>query len=132
MPPEYSQKAELCPVVESIYTIGNKWTLVIIHNLMKEPKRFNELKNCIHGISSKVLTENLCDLQKKGIIEKKTNIDQPDKIEYVLTNKGEDLRKVMAEIRCWGEKWLVSMEDSSISEIKHIEREIRMVMPAGK
>lgn len=132
MSTEHLQKAELCPVVESIYAIGNKWTLVIIHHLMKEPKRFNELKGCIHGISSKVLTQNLCELQKNGIIEKKTITDQPEKIEYVLTNKGEDLRKVMAEIRCWGEKWLVSMDEAPIPEIKPMEKESGILMPAIK
>ena len=101
-----TSKKEICPVVESIYKIGNKWSLVITYNLMKSPKRFNELKACIPGISSKVLTQNLSELQKNGIIEKKTILDQPEKIEYVLTEKGEDLRKLMQEVRTWGERWL--------------------------
>lgn len=107
-------KKEICPVVESIYTIGNKWSLVITYNLMKAPKRFNELKACIPGISSKVLTQNLCELQKKGIIEKKTIRDQPEKTEYVLTAKGEDLRNLMQEMKAWGERWLA---DSTAPEI---------------
>ena len=98
---------EICPVVESIYTIGNKWSLVITYNLMKSPKRFNELKACIPMISSKVLTQNLSELQKNGIIEKRIILDQPEKTEYVLTMKGEDLRKLMQEMRTWGERWLV-------------------------
>ena len=98
---------EICPVVESIYTIGNKWSLVITYNLMKSPKRFNELKACIPGISSKVLSQNLCELQKNDIIKKKTIPDEPEKTEYTLTEKGEDLRKLMTEMRAWGEKWLV-------------------------
>lgn len=93
--------------MESIYTIGNKWSLVIIHNLMNEPKRFNELKSCIDGISSKVLTQNLSELQRNGIIEKKTISDLPEKTEYVLTEKGKDLRTVMSEMRMWGERWLL-------------------------
>lgn len=100
-------KKEICPVVESIYTIGNKWSLVITYNLMKSPKRFNELKACIPGISSKVLTENLTELQRNGIIVKKTIPDEPEKAEYVLTEKGEDLRKLMLEMRAWGERWLL-------------------------
>ena len=101
-------KKEICPVVESIYTLGNKWSLVITYNLMKSPKRFNELKACIPGISSKVLTQNLSELQKNGIIEKRIILDQPEKTEYILTEKGEDLRKVMQELRSWGERWLIT------------------------
>ncbi|MDD5617180.1 MAG: helix-turn-helix domain-containing protein [Candidatus Methanoperedens sp.] len=109
-PDTSTSKKEICPVVESIYTIGNKWSLVITYNLMKSPKRFNELKACIPGMSSKVLTQNLSELQKNGIIEKKTNLDQPEKTEYVLTKKGEDLRKLMQEVKAWGERWLISPE----------------------
>ena len=100
-------KKEICPVVESIYTIGNKWSLVITYNLMKSPKRFNELKACIPGISSKVLTENLSELQRNSIIVKKTVPGEPEKAEYVLTEKGEDLRQLMLEMRAWGERWLL-------------------------
>lgn len=64
------------------------------------------MKACIPGISSKVLTQNLSELQKNGIIEKKTTLGQPEKTEYVLTEKGEDLRKLMQEVKAWGEKWL--------------------------
>lgn len=108
-PSTSSSKKEICPVVESIYTIGNKWSLVITYNLMKSPKRFNELKTCIPRISSKVLTQNLSELQKNGIIEKRKILDQPEKTEYVLTVKGEDLRKLMQEMRTWGERWLVPL-----------------------
>lgn len=106
-PDTFNTKKEICPVVESIYTIGNKWSLVIIHNLMKSPKRFNDLKGCMQGISSKVLAENLQELSKNGIIEKRLVPNQPEKTEYVLTEKGEDLRSVMMEMRMWGERWLL-------------------------
>ncbi len=106
-PDTFNTKNEICPVVESIYTIGNKWSLVIIHNLMKSPKRFNDLKGCMQGISSKVLAENLQELSKNGIIEKRIVTDPPEKTEYVLTEKGEDLRSVMMEMRMWGERWLL-------------------------
>ncbi len=59
------------------------------------------------GISSKVLTQNLYELQRNGIIEKKVIQDQPEKTEYVLTEKGKDLRTVMMEMRTWGERWLI-------------------------
>lgn len=115
-------KKEICPVVESIYKIGNKWSLVITYNLMKSPKRFNELKACIPMISSKVLTQNLSELQKNGIIEKRIIPAQPEKIEYVLTEKGEDLRKLMQELRTWGERWLVPPEQQpeESCQLEHI------------
>lgn len=118
--PQPPSSKAICPVVESIYAIGNKWSLVIIHYLMNEPRRFNELKSCINGISSKVLAENLYELQENGIIEKKIVDDQPEKTEYVLTEKGMDLKSVMLEMRGWGEKWLTPSDHSKfeISEDK--------------
>lgn len=121
-------KKEICPVVESIYTIGNKWSLVITYNLMKSPKRFNELKACIPGISSKVLTENLTELQRNGIIIKKTIPDEPEKAEYALTEKGEDLRQLMLEMRAWGERWLFPPGEGTQIEVS----DPRMAVPAER
>lgn len=113
----FNAKKEICPVVESIYTIGNKWSLVIIHNLMKSPKRFNDLKGCMNGISSKVLAENLQELSRNGIIEKRIVPDQPEKTEYVLTEKGEDLRGMMMEMRTWGERWLSLPGEAQVAHV---------------
>ncbi len=113
----FTSKKEICPVVESIYAIGNKWSLVIIYNLMKSPKRFNDLKGCIQGISSKVLTENLQELSKNGIIEKRLIPEQQEKTEYVLTQKGEDLRDLMMEMRSWGERWLLPPEEAPVAQM---------------
>ena len=124
-----TSKKEICPVVESIYTIGNKWSLVITYNLMKSPKRFNELKACIPGISSKVLTQNLSELQKNGIIEKKTTLGQPEKTEYVLTEKGEDLRKLMQEVKAWGEKWLTEQQQPESCQGPELIRDL-LTIPA--
>ncbi len=126
-----TKKKEICPVVESIYTLGNKWSLVITYNLMKSPKRFNELKACIPGISSKVLTQNLYELQKNGIIGKKTIPDQPEKIEYVLTEKGEDLRNLMQEMRTWGEKWLMPPEQQPADSCQSTDQRLEEIDENG-
>lgn len=99
-------KKEVCPIVVSINTIGKKWSLIIIYELMKEPKSFNELKYSLNGISSKVLAENLLELQENGIIEKNPLSGQPDKNEYCLTCRGEDLKTLMDSLKSWGEKWI--------------------------
>jgi len=101
-----STKKEICPAVASINTIGKRWSLIIIHNLMNGPKGFNELKYSLNGISSKVLAQNLSELQENGIIEKNIICERPEKIEYILTQKGNDLKDLMEVLRTWGEKWI--------------------------
>lgn len=125
IPKQIVMKKELCPVVASINTIGGKWSLIIIHNLMSGTRSFNELKSSLQGISSKVLAQNLSELQKKEIIEKRIIFDQPEKTEYALTEKGEDLKKLMLEMRIWGERWLTppiiqSVATECVTELKRM------------
>jgi|Deesub1362A_J573_1020465.scaffolds.fasta_scaffold00005_54 DNA-binding HxlR family transcriptional regulator len=98
---------EVCPVIETINTIGKKWHLVIIYELMKGPKRFNELKNSINGISSKTLSKSLNELRKSKIVDRKVFSDSPIRVEYSLTDKGRDLEEILEVMKHWGERWLV-------------------------
>lgn len=95
----------ICPVQETINLIGKKWSLIVIHTLTEGPKRFNELRRAVNGVSSKTLALTLSDLEKKGIVVRKVHMRSPIRIEYSLAEKGEDLKKVMEAMRLWGEKW---------------------------
>jgi DNA-binding HxlR family transcriptional regulator len=100
-------KKELCPVEETIKIIGKKWYLMILFELMKEPRRFNELKNSVEGISSKVLSDCLNTLVKEELIIRKVFSEAPIKVEYSLTEKGKDLFKIFQEMEDWGQKWVI-------------------------
>ena len=97
---------EICPVVEAINLIGKKWNLAIIHFLFDGPKGFNELKRCLGSISSKTLSKSLKELEMQGIVNRRV-YNSPIRVEYSLTEKGEDLRELEDVLRKWGEKWLI-------------------------
>lgn len=89
-----------CPIATTVALVGNKWKLLIIRNLMSRTWRFNELLKSIDGISQKVLTDNLRQLESDGIIYRKDYKTNPPKVEYGMTDLGKKLNKtldIMAE-----------------------------------
>lgn len=75
--------------------IANKWKILILRDLLTETKRYNELTRSVVGISAKVLTENLRELEKDGIINRKVYPVVSLKVEYSLTAKGKDLKGII-------------------------------------
>ena len=94
-----------CPVEYTASIIGNKWKIIILRDLFIGTKRYNELTRSVVGISPKVLTENLRDLEKDGIVKRKVYPVVPPKVEYSLTDKGLELRGVIDMMRAFGEKY---------------------------
>ena len=89
-----------CPVATTVLLIGSKWKLLILRNLSSRPWRFNELQKSLEGISQKVLTTSLRELESDGIIYRKDYHTNPPKVEYGLSDMGEklqDLLTVMAD-----------------------------------
>jgi len=102
--PEWCEAEEWCPITITAELLGRKWHPIIIHRLISGGKGFNELKEQANGISAKVLSESLEDLQNKEIVEKKILNKKPKKVEYRLTEKGESLESVIMAMKNWGEK----------------------------
>lgn len=94
-----------CPVEYTASIIGNKWKIIILRDLLTGTKRYNELTRSVVGISPKVLTENLRDLEKDGIISRKVYPVVPPKVEYSLTKKGLELKDVLECMKIFGEKY---------------------------
>lgn len=96
-----------CPAEKTIALIGNKWTLLIIRDLLRadKPLRYNELAKSLKKISSRTLSAKLRNMVNYGIIEKKIIDDAPIKVEYSLTEKGKELSKVTKTMAEWGERW---------------------------
>lgn len=93
-----------CPVIRGIMEIGGKWKLAIIYYLLEGPKTFAELKNLLE-VNSKILSENLRDLERRGIAVRKYRYP-PLRVTYELTDKGKELKNVIEAIRAWSEKWV--------------------------
>ena len=94
-----------CPDEYTASLIANKWKIIILRELLTGTKRYNELTRNVVGISAKVLTENLRELEKDGIISRKVYPEVPPKVEYSLTDKGEDLKNVIEAMKEFGIKY---------------------------
>ncbi len=94
-----------CPVEYTATLIGNKWKIIILRDLLTGTKRYSELTRSVVGISAKVLTENLKDLERAGIISRTVYPVVPPKVEYSLTKKGDDLKNVIEAMRTYGIKY---------------------------
>ena len=94
-----------CPVEYTASMIANKWKILILRDLITGTKRYNELTRSVVGISAKVLTENLRELESDGIIERKVYPEFPPKVEYYLTDKGNDLRPIIDLMKKYGLKY---------------------------
>lgn len=94
-----------CPVEYTAAIISNKWKIIILRELIDGTKRYNELTRNVVGISAKVLTQNLRDLEQDGIVARKVYPEVPPKVEYSLTNKGKDLKSVIDSMKEFGMKY---------------------------
>ncbi|MBR0418896.1 MAG: helix-turn-helix transcriptional regulator [Erysipelotrichaceae bacterium] len=94
-----------CPVEYTASLLGNKWKPLILRELLSGTKRYNELTRNVVGISPKVLTENLRELEEDGVISRKVYPEVPPKVEYSLTEKGNDLKDIIEAMKTFGIKY---------------------------
>lgn len=84
--------------------LGQRWTGLIIYQLMVGPKRFCHLESSM-GVSGRVLSERLKALEKEGIVKREVYPETPVRIEYTLTDKGRAVEPFMNELQKWAEEW---------------------------
>ena len=97
-------KATLNSVADALYVIGGKWKLRIIVALLEGNRRFNEMQRLIDGISAKVLSTELKDLELNGFVRRKVFTGTPVVVEYELTEYAETLSGVLQSLSEWGAK----------------------------
>jgi len=95
-------RADVCYVERALEVLGGKWTILLIHELMEEPKRFGDLRRAIPEASAKMLTMRLRDLESAGLLEREVFAEVPPHVEYRLTAQGKALRSAIEELRKWG------------------------------
>lgn len=100
-----------CPVARTADLIGNKWTPLIIRDLVKGEKRFSELERSLRGISPKTLSERLKKLEEAGVVNRTCFAEVPPRVEYTLTEKGFALLPVIESMRAYGNEWLPACDD---------------------
>lgn len=89
------------PVGEILNQIGGKWTVLIINLLSDGPKRFGEIKRMIGGISQKMLTSTLRDLEMDGFVTRTVTPSIPPRVDYELTELGYDLQVPLKALGAW-------------------------------
>jgi len=97
---------DTCPIAATAKIIAQKWTLLIVRDLMGGPKRFSELERSLQGISPRTLSDRLSHLEREGLVQRRNYSEAPPRVEYSLTTKGRDLLPVIEALRAYGEKWL--------------------------
>lgn len=96
----------ICPRFEkAIGILSQRWTGLIIYQLLSGPQRFCNIESSI-GISGRVLSARLKDLENEGIVKREVFPETPVRIEYSLTEKGNSLEPLMREIETWSQTWL--------------------------
>ncbi len=94
-----------CPVETTLTLIGDKWKVLILRDLITGTKRFGELKKSIGSVSQKVLTAQLRDMEKKGLVHREVYAEVPPRVEYSLTDLGRSLKPILDAMQSWGEKY---------------------------
>ncbi|MGW9019017.1 winged helix-turn-helix transcriptional regulator [Priestia megaterium] len=94
-----------CPVAVAVDAIGGKWKGVIFYHLISGPCRFNELRRLMPDITQRMLTLQLRELERDGIVHREIYHEIPPKVEYSLTSFGETLKPVVNLMRDWGDTY---------------------------
>ena len=101
------QSAELpqCPVETTLEVISTRWGALIVRDLLNGPLRYKELQRSLGDISQKVLTENLRQLEARGILTRTVYEQVPPRVEYKLTELGQSMRTLFDALWAWGEHY---------------------------
>lgn len=109
----------LCPITCALDQLGDKWTLLIIRDLLLGKRRYRELLASQEGIATNILADRLKKLRAAGIVLQQAYQQKPVRHEYVLTKKGEDLRPVLQALVKWGKTYY---PDTMVFEPEHAQK----------
>lgn len=102
------QRSVRCPVAATLDLVGDRWTLLVVRDLLRGRLRFSELRTSVEGIPSAILSDRLKALQAAGVVTRRPYSAHPPRSEYVLTPKGHRLGVVVGALANWGEQFAES------------------------
>ncbi|HEX6082703.1 MAG TPA: helix-turn-helix domain-containing protein [Methylomirabilota bacterium] len=110
MPKRYNQA---CPVAKSLEVVGDRWTLLVVRDLLSGPRRFQDFLQTLPGIAPNILSARLKLMEEHGLIAREFYTDRPPRAQYVLSEKGRELGMVVGALAAWGGR--------------HVHKETRLV-----
>jgi DNA-binding HxlR family transcriptional regulator len=101
MPKRYGQA---CPVAKTLEVVGDRWTLLIVRDLLQGARRFQDFQTSLKGIAPNILSDRLKLMEEHGLVSRRFYSDHPPRADYVLTDKGRELGLVVAALALWGSR----------------------------
>jgi DNA-binding HxlR family transcriptional regulator len=101
MPKQYGQA---CPVAKSLDLVGDRWTLLIVRDLLARPRRFQDFQASLTGIAPNILSGRLKLMEQHGLVTRRFYSDHPPRAEYALTDRGKELSVVVGALASWGSR----------------------------
>lgn len=102
-----STNLSVCPLFHrAVELIGRRWTGAILSSLLMGATRFTDIIHAVPGLSDRLLSERLKELEAEGIVRRVVHPETPVRIEYHLTEKGHDLYSVTSALTDWAERWM--------------------------
>jgi DNA-binding HxlR family transcriptional regulator len=111
-----TERSLVCPVRTTLNVLGGKWKLLILSYLLDEPRRYGELRRLMPEITEKMLIQELRDLETDGIVARTVHQTVPPRVDYSLTEQGQSVRPVFAELVGWGLQYLERAGDCGVAE----------------
>lgn len=119
-----------CSIARALEVVGERWTLLIVRDAFLGLTRFDQFQESL-GIARNVLTERLNRLVDEGVLERVRYNDRPERYEYRLTDKGQELRLALAGLRQWGDTYLSEKPPRILRRTSDKKPVIAALVPAG-
>ena len=103
-----------CPVEVATEILGGKWKGEIIYSLLSGKKRFGELRRLIGNATQRMLTVQLRELERDGVVQRKVYLESPPKVEYSLTKRGQGLKPAIEAMWQWGKSVQDSLDEDPV------------------
>ena len=94
-----------CPIAAALDVVGDRWTLLVVRDLLRGYTRFSDLRRGAEGIAPNILSDRLKRLEREGVVERRVYGDYPPRAEYHLTKKGHALGVVVGALSSWGQAY---------------------------
>ena len=99
MPKRYGQA---CPVAKSLDLVGDRWTLLLVRDMLRGPRRFQDFQESLPGIPPNILSDRLKHMEEHALVTRRLYSDHPPRADYGLTDKGRELGVVVGALAAWG------------------------------